>query len=182
MQPVRLALAFDSGWSDGDPGSGRLRFDTPKPARARFVCVNARDSQDAVLDELVPTWGVGDVLVIERPGATSNRWVGWVVGPIVHRGSYYKVPVKPRTVTGAFAAHDELALHHHRDVVDVEEPEIAPGIAPLPIIGAAALPPPAPLPAAQPDAALAAENAELRRVLQSLVSDNTPLYAVETET
>ena len=119
-------MAFDSGWSHGDPGDGRLRFDSPKIAKASHVIVNAKDAQDALLDELVPSWRIGDVLVIERPGADRNRVVAWVIGPITHMGPCYRVPILVRSVHGAFAAHDELALHHHRNVTDVDDAPTAP--------------------------------------------------------
>ena len=123
MTPSQIRLAFDSGWSDGDPGDGRVRFNSPKVSAATSICINARDAQDALLDQLVPSWRVGDVLVIERPGADRNRVVAWIIGPITHGGSYYKVPILPRSVHGAFAAHDELVLHHHTNLVDTDEPE-----------------------------------------------------------
>ena len=122
--PTLLRLAFDSGWSHGgrhgDPGDGRLRFDTPQIAKASNLCINARDAQEAVLDELIPTWRIGDVMVIERPGAEGNRVVVWIIGPIVHMGPFYRVPIIVRTFNGAFAAHDELVLHHHRNVTEVD--------------------------------------------------------------
>lgn len=119
--PIALRMAFDSGWSHGDPGDGRLRFDSPSIAKAVNIIVNARDAQEALLDELVPSWRVGDVLVIERPGADRNRVVAWVIGPITHMGPCYRVPILVRSVHGGFAAHDEVALHHHRNVTDVDE-------------------------------------------------------------
>lgn len=119
--PTLLRLAFDSGWSHGDPGDGRLRFDNPKIAKAANLCINARDAQEALLDELIPSWRIGDVVVIERPGAERNRVVVWIIGPIVHMGPFYRIPVIVRTVNGAFAAHDELVLHHHRNVTEVDD-------------------------------------------------------------
>lgn len=119
--PIALRMAFDSGWSHGDPGDGRLRFDSPSIAKAVNIIVNARDAQEALLDELVPSWRIGDVLVIERPGADRNRVVAWVIGPITHMGPCYRVPILVRSVHGGFAAHDEVALHHHRNVTDVDE-------------------------------------------------------------
>lgn len=116
-----IRLAFDSGWSNGDPGDGRLRFDTPHIAKASCVCINARCAQETLLDQLVPTWGIGDVLVIERATLDKNRIVAWVIGPITHGGSYFRIPVKVRSVSGSFAAHDELVLHHHMSVVDSDE-------------------------------------------------------------
>lgn len=123
--PTLLRLAFDSGWSHGDPGDGRLRFDNPKTAKASNLCINARDAQEAMLDELIPTWRIGDVVVIERPGAERNRVVVWIIGPIVHMGPFYRIPIIVRTVNGAFAAHDELVLHHHRNVTEVND-QVAP--------------------------------------------------------
>lgn len=119
--PIALRMAFDSGWSHGDPGDGRLRFDSPNIAKAVNIIVNARDAQEALLDELVPSWRVGDVLVIERPGADRNRVVAWVIGPITHMGPCYRVPILVRSVHGGFAAHDEVTLHHHRNVTDVDD-------------------------------------------------------------
>lgn len=123
MTPALIRLAFDSGWSAGCPGSGRVRFSSPKLSQSSFICVNARDAQDSLLDELVPTWGIGDVLVIERASADRNRVVAWIIGPIHNGGSYYRVPIIVRTVNGGFAAHDELVLHHHKNVTETDEPE-----------------------------------------------------------
>lgn len=131
--PTLLRMAFDSGWSHGDPGDGRLRFDNPRIAKAGNLCINARDAQEAMLDELVPTWRIGDVIVVERPGHDRNRVVAWIIGPIVHMGSFYRVPIIVRTVHGAFAAHDELVLHHHRNVTETDD---AAPISPLPAASA----------------------------------------------
>lgn len=118
-----IRLAFDSGWSHGDPGDGRLRFDSPKIGKASTLCVNARCAQETMLDQLVPQWGIGDVLVIERAALDKNRIVAWIIGPIAHGGSYFRIPVKVRSVSGSFAAHDELLLHHHLSVTETDEPE-----------------------------------------------------------
>lgn len=137
--PSAIRLAFDGGWSDGDPGKGRLRFDSPALAKAKHLYVNAQDAQEALLGSLVPTWKHGDVLVLERPGVETNRVVAWIMGPIVHRGAYYKVPVLIRSVSGGFAAQDELALHHYRNAEAADQqPEPA---APLqPVAPVAAVP------------------------------------------
>lgn len=218
MTPASIRVAFDGGWTDGDPGSGRLRFDSPRIASAKHLYINARDAQDAILDEWVPTWRVGDVIVIERPGAERNRVVAWVVGAVYHRGSYWRVPVSVRTVYGAFAAHDELALHHAANDVAtdvVETPPLPPSIPEFSKVhlgGAPALTPLAPLAAnasPAPDAApmaasapqslafdmqptvnaigangdrlteLEAENLALQKIIERLVSDDTPLYVAE---
>lgn len=81
---------------------------------------------------MVPTWGVGDVLVIERPSLDRNRVVAWIIGPIHNGGSYYRVPIIVRTVSGSFTAHDELALHHHKNIVDTDEPEQRAWVPPKP--------------------------------------------------
>lgn len=126
-----IRFAFDSGWSDGDPGDGRLRFNTPKIACARFAYVNAKAADEARLDELVPTFGVGDVLVMERADMPGNRAVAWILGPIYHGGSYYKIPIAVRSVAGSFAAHDDLIVSHYANVAD-DDP--ASGIGSLPSV------------------------------------------------
>lgn len=133
--PAVIRLAFDSGWSDGDPGNGRLRFDSPKLSKVRFIYINARDADEALLGQLVGGWSLGDVLVIERMGAEVNRVVGWIIGPVNHRGSYYQVPVAIRSVRGAFAAYDEMELHHHssQSIVDAEPDRPTLDLAPLPM-------------------------------------------------
>ena len=170
MTPATIRVAFDSGWSDGDPGNGRVRFDAPRLVDARHIYVNARDAQDAILDEWVPTWGVGDVLIVERAGAERNRVIAWVVGAVYHRGSYWRIPVKVRTVYGAFAAHDELLLHRAAD--DVETEALAPPASPplaAPRQTFIPLAPLAPLAAPEPDAAPLA-----RGEPQGLVFDRHP--------
>lgn len=117
-----IRLAFDSGWSHGDPGDGRLRFDSPHIAKASCICINARCAQETLLDQLVPTWGIGDVLAIERATMDRNRTVAWIIGPITHGGSYFRIPVKVRSVSGSFAAHDELVLHHHLSETETDTP------------------------------------------------------------
>jgi hypothetical protein len=202
MRPITLRLAFDGGWTDGDPGDGRVRFNGPHLARATYIYLNARDSQDALLDELIPTWGVGDVLVIERAGLTLNRVVAWVVGPIRHGGSYYKIPVHVRSVHGAFAAHDNLTLHRSASeagplMAGQVEKELTP-VAPL--APATQIPPEnrdlaavadsddeltpiAPIVASanQDMEALRRENEALQSIIEHLVTDTTPLLAVEEE-
>lgn len=195
MTPATIRVAFDGGWSDGDPGSGRLRFDSPRIASARHLYINSRDAQDALLDEWVPTWRVGDVIVIERPGAERNRVVAWVVGAVYHRGSYWRVPVSVRTVYGGFAAHDEIALHHAANDVATDVVEAPPLPPSIPEFRTAHLPGPPPLPVVTPVmpapgvqaapegserlAALEAENRALQQIIERLVSDDTELYVVE---
>lgn len=119
MTPATIRVAFDSGWTKGDPGEGRLRFDTPKLAKASSICINSRCAQTGQLDDLIPNWKLGDVIVIERSGQEDNRVVAWVIGSIDHGGSFWRVPIAVRSVYGSFAAHDELLLHHHGNVADV---------------------------------------------------------------
>ncbi len=176
--PTLLRLAFDSGWSHGDPGDGRLRFDNPKTARAGNLCVNARDAQEAMLDELIPTWRVGEVVVIERPGAERNRVVVWIIGPIVHMGSFYRAPILVRSVHGAFAAHDELVLHHHRNVTDVDETNQPRHVTPSPPMrDAPALSPPplAPLALTAPDSELSTISTDLTPLAPMAVADPAAL-------
>lgn len=130
MTPATIRVAFDSGWTIGDPGDGRLRFDSPKLAKAAFVMINARCAQETLLDAFVTQWKIGDVLVIERTGAETNRVVAWVIGAIHHCGPFYRVPIAIRTVYGGFAAHDELIVTHHTNVIDTGAAD--PDIAPLP--------------------------------------------------
>lgn len=147
--PAELRLAWDGGHTDGDPGSGRVRIDAASPRRAKFVYVNARDSEDATLDRLVPSWQLGDVLVIERPGAETNRIVAWITGPIGHGGSYYRVPVIVRSVFGNFAAHDECVLTHQPNMtIDADASPRALDVRPMARIGGgrATDPPPVPRP------------------------------------
>ncbi len=134
--PAELRLAWDGGHTDGDPGSGRVRIDAPSPRKAKFVYINARDSEDAMLDRLVPSWQLGDVLVIERPGAETNRIVAWITGPIGHGGSYYRVPVIVRSAFGNFAAHDECVLTHQPNMtIDAEVTPRALDVRPMARIG-----------------------------------------------
>lgn len=112
MSSVPLLFGFDAGWSDGDPGDGRLRFNAPAITDASWLYVNVRDVQEAMLGDLIPKIAIGDVLVIERVGAKHNRVVCWVIGAVIHGGSYYKLSIRVRSVTGSFAVHDDLMLHH----------------------------------------------------------------------
>lgn len=189
MTPAEIRLAYDSGWSDGDPGNGRLRLDAPSPLRARHVFVNARDAQEALLEDLIPTWGLGDVLVIERVGgADPGRIVAWVIGPVRHGGSYWKLPVVVRTVSGSFAAHDEVRLTQYPNEAAIAPPLSSLGLVPVAPLAATApqslapvqrppLTPVAPL-AAQDYAAIAAENDQLLGLLRELTSDTTPISLV----
>jgi len=203
LTPITIRVAYDSGWSDGDPGNGRLRFDNPRLSKARHLYVNARDAQEALLSELVPTWKTGDVIVIERPGAETNRVVAWVVGDIVHRGAYWRVPIAVRTVYGAFAAHDELVLHHAANTVEDEQVEMIATHPSLPAQVARQQAPiheaprneprttPPPIPSVPMHAdvtAYTARIAELERdnqswqeIVERLVSDKTELHVVEVE-
>jgi hypothetical protein len=119
--------------------------------KAKHLYVNARDAQEALLGKLVPTWKQGDVLVVERPSAEKNRLVAWIMGPLVHGGSYYKVPVLVRSVSGAFAANDGITLHHFPNVEGAEKAE---AVAPLPAAPPRTTPPPLPASIAAPRAAV----------------------------
>lgn len=113
----------------------------------------------------MPTWRIGDVIVVERPSHDRNRVVAWIIGPIVHMGSFYRVPIIVRTVHGAFAAHDELVLHHHRNITETDDaaPILPPSAASagvsqpivpvlVPAPSAIALPPIAPIATLEPPA------------------------------
>lgn len=189
MTPAEIRLAFDSGWTDGNPGNGRLRLDAPSPIRARHVYINACDAQQALLEDLVPTWGIGDVLVIERIGGVEpSRIVAWVIGPVRHGGNYWKIPIVVRTVAGSFAAHDDVRLTQYPN-----EAALAPS---QPVASLAPVAPVAPQPLVRPEAAdvaaagpaltpvapvaasLEAENAQLLALLRELTADTTPLDLV----
>jgi hypothetical protein len=208
LQPISLRVAYDTGWSDGDPGNGRLRFDNARISKARHLFINARDAQDALLSELVPAWRTGDVVVIERPGAEANRVVAWIIGDIVHRGSYWRVPISVRSVYGAFAAHDELVLHHATNSVDADEPAVMAAPPSIPDFAHAArqqepayhvekvvrsepaphtTPPPIPSVPTHADvthyetriAELERDNQSWQQIVERLVADDTELYVVE---
>jgi hypothetical protein len=198
MKPITLRLAFDGGWSDGDPGNGRLRFNAPALDRATYIYVNARDSQDAVLDDLIPTWGVGDALVIERAGLMVARVVAWVVGPIRHGGSYYKIPAHIKSASGSFAANDELTLHidakarlspiadaHEKSLTLVapiaRDSQIAPENRAVATVAHAdnELTPIALSNSGDELERLKTDNAYLLAVLERMVNDETPLYTAD---
>lgn len=199
-QPVTIRVAYDTGNTDGDPGDGRLRFDAAKIQRAKFLMVNARCAQESILDDLVPKWKIGDVIIVERLGKPDNRVVCWVIGPVYHGGPYYKVPISVRSFDGSFAAHDELSLTHHADVdaanargealpIEVAPlPRIAPRMAPAEIL------PPAPVLDTEPELitlrgelerlraerdAARADADTLQSIIKHLVSDETEVYVIE---
>jgi len=138
--PARIRLDYDGGWrEDGCPGAGRLRFNHPRIGKANFINISAECADKSLLGELVPRWGVGDVIVIERAGDThaDNRVVAWIVGPIWHAGSYYKLPVAIRSVHGGFADYDGLILTHHGNLQDIGADRSLPrDVTPMPMLAA----------------------------------------------
>lgn len=173
LQALRLAL--DGGWSDGDPGAGRLRLDSPKPLKARHVYVNGRDSDDALLDELVPTWRAGDELIVEQGDALLHAWI---MGPVTHRGGYYRVPVIVKVCDGALQVGNELTLYHRSDRPD-EDPQPVQTLTAAPALPAAAQPL-IQQPVTHNDIAqIRDENAALHEVIRALLTDKTEIYAPE---
>jgi hypothetical protein len=146
--------------------------------KAKHLYVNARDAQEALLGKLVPTWKQGDVLVVERPSAEKNRLVAWIMGPLVHGGSYYKVPVLVRSVSGAFAANDGITLHHFPNVEGTE----ATTVVPLPVAQTRTTSPPLPASVITPPSpAPLAPVAEQAETVQRLAESDamTRIHALE---
>lgn len=169
-----VTLGFDEGWSDGDPGAGRIRFDAPSIVKARNLYINAVDSNGAILDQLVPTWTIGDVIVVERG---EGRIVAWVIGPIRHGGSYWKIPITVRTVTGSFAAHDHVALTHYLNEADaLAAREASPAVTVPAVVSE---PPPLVVASSDDVDALRTENAALLALLRDLTQDKTPLLVMD---
>ena len=106
---MQIGLAWDSGVTDGDPGEGRVRVNSVNIRTATHILVNAQDRHEAMLAELVPQFGMGDVLALTRDGK-PGQLVAWVIGAIVHGGGYYKIPVRVRSVDGSFAAQDRKSV------------------------------------------------------------------------
>lgn len=165
-----IPLAFDGGWSDGDPGAGRLRFDSPRLSDIKHFHISSRDAAAARIGPQVSTWGIGDVIVLERTGQEQNRVVAWVIGEVVNRGTYYTVPVSLRSAVGSFAEHDSLTVSHQLNVPAVPEAPPEP-VAPTLVLR------PEPVPAqSQPNPELdrlRAENAALMAILNDLTKDQT---------
>ena len=112
---TRIDLAWDNGITDGDPGDGRIRVNAASIRSATHLLVNVLDRHEADLGSLLSGMAQGDVLHVERPDG-AGLIVAWVLGPVVHGGSYYKIPVTIRSVEGAFAAHDLVRLHRQAEI------------------------------------------------------------------
>jgi len=166
-----IPLAFDGGWSDGDPGAGRLRFDSPRLADIKHFHISARDAAAARIGPQVSAWGVGDVLVVERDGYTDNAVVAWVVGEVANKGTYYYVPVSIRSARGSFGDHDRLTVSHQVNAPAIAETAPAPA---EPSVILRPVPSPLPAPTSNPEIdRLRAENAALLSILQDLTHDQT---------
>ncbi len=107
---ISIKLAFDSGWTDGNPGDGRCRVDGPNIRKVSHLYVNALDRHEAELGELLASFKLGDVVALTRDSG-GGQMVAWIVGPVVHRGGYYRIPIRVCGVDGGFAAHDLVQLH-----------------------------------------------------------------------
>lgn len=187
-----LALTWDGGWSHGCPGEGRIRIDDPNPAKAKHILLSVADGGGAHLGELIPSWAIGDAVAVEGAGA---RLVGLLIGPIVHKGSHYKIPIAVRAVAGVFQADTKVALMHatsadlltvnggaSASVVPLASSDVASGTRPV-----ATVPPPDPAGStASPTNPLATELADanaqvaaLRDLLDKLLNDPTQIIAAE---
>lgn len=105
-----IDLSWDGGTTDGDPGQGRIRLDAMRLKDARHFLINDQDRHENRLGELLGQFRTGDVLGLEREGP-EGQIIAWVIGQTVHRGGYYRVPIKVRSVRGGFAGHDLVILH-----------------------------------------------------------------------
>lgn len=187
-----LTLTWDGGWSHGCPGEGRIRIDDPNPAKARHILLSVADGGGAHLGELIPSWAIGDAVAVEGQGA---RLVGLLIGPIVHKGSHYKMPIAVRAVAGVFQAETPVALLHATSadlltvngaapasVVPLASSDVVPGALPV-----ATVPPPVPTGSAASQAnplatELADANAQvaaLRDLIDKLLNDPTQIIAAE---
>ena len=165
-----IPLAFDGGWSDGDPGAGRLRFDSPRLSDIKHFHISARDAAACRIGPQVSTWGVGEVIVIERTGQEQNRVVAWVIGEVINRGTYYSVPVSLRSAVGSFAEHDSLTVSHQLNLPAVPDPQQA-ALAPTLVVRSE---PVQTQPQPNPELdRLRAENAALMAILNDLSKDQT---------
>lgn len=187
-----LTLTWDGGWSHGCPGEGRIRIDDPSPARARHLLLSVADGGGAHLGELIPSWAIGDAVAVEGQGA---RLVALLIGPIVHKGSHYKLSIAVRAVAGTFQAETPVTLLHATSadlltvdgaapasVVPLTSLDVAPGTLPV----STAQPPVQKGPAASLANPLATELADanaqvaaLRDLLNKLLNDPTQIIAAE---
>lgn len=163
-----IPLAFDGGWSDGDPGAGRLRFDSPHLAEIKNFHISSRDAASARIGPLVSSWAIGDVIAVGRPG-TQNVVIGWVIGPVENKTTYYSVPVSIRSATGSFADSDGINVAHQSNV-----PVIAADVR-VPAQPTRVVKEPEPAPAVDPAlmSNLQAENAALLAIINDLANDTT---------
>lgn len=166
-----IPLAFDGGWSDGDPGAGRLRFDSPRLADIKHLHISARDAAAARIGPQVSAWGIGDVIVVERDGLADNAVVAWVIGEVANKGTYYSVPVSIRSAKGSFGDSDRLTVSHQVNAPAVLETTPPPAV---PTVALRPAPPPLPQPQSNPEIdRLRSENAALMAIINDLAKDQT---------
>lgn len=171
MTPVTLRLTFDGGWTDGDPGRARLRFNHPSPARATELALNLVDATGAEIGDVMPWMLPGSVVTIERVGSPANVLVAMIIGRPRHGGSHYVIPIHVRSVSGSLAAADALTVEILREQpADDGQPEPAvPSVRVVPD-------PAAELADLRRQLAAANQGREqLEAVLSGILSDSTPV-------
>jgi|SRR6185503_5096748 len=110
-----VPYAFDTGTSDADPGSGKLRFNNATPASVTTLYIDIVNSLAADISAYLATWDDsgsssdrGVIIIQSRDG--TNYWMGTVTGSVVVGTNYRKISVTHLGSAGTFTAGEALGV------------------------------------------------------------------------
>ncbi len=110
-----VAMIWDAGTADANPGAGKARGNAPSPSAVTALYLSTTDADGADVAALLVSWGVGGsatkgALRLAVLGNRSQRADFHVVGAAVTHSGYVTLPVAYVGSTATIAAGSALAL------------------------------------------------------------------------
>lgn len=103
---------WDTGTSNDDPGTGRLRGDNAALASIGTLYISATDGWGVDISDLLAGLSAGNAINLSKVGAQNNRIVATISGTPIDNTTYVAVPVTIAISSGALASGDQLALEY----------------------------------------------------------------------
>lgn len=103
-------FTWDTGTSDANPGTARLRIDNATIASATYVYISTTDGWGVTLSGVYTAFTNNSIINISKVGAQANRLTLYVSGSPVAGSGYYKIPVMVLSSGGAFSSGDQVAF------------------------------------------------------------------------
>lgn len=103
-------LAWDTGTTAADPGSGRVRVDNATPASATTLYISETDQWGADISGVLGSLSSGCLIKLSKVGAQANYLLLRASGTTSDAGSYRSLSFSVISAIGSFSNNDQLAF------------------------------------------------------------------------